>query len=160
MTEISSLQQTVAAAQEAFDRTGEQHARSRKHLTRLIGIVEENLSEKQAALTQNQAQRERIVREHGQLRHMLDALEMAVEAGPREDRASIPALAEAGMESGAHPGSGMGPVSLDPAANDIEPARGGGGNPEQLRAGLRRVIKGKRAQAPEAGKPEEPAPVN
>ena len=104
MTEISSLQQTVAAAQEAFDRIGEQHARSRKRLTSLINIVEENLREKRVALAQNQARRERMVREYGQLRHMLHALVMTVEVGPREGLAAIPAPAEAGMETGAHPG--------------------------------------------------------
>ncbi len=160
MTEISSLQQTVAAAQEAFDRIGEQHARSRKHLTSLINIVEENLREKRVALAQNQARRERMVREYGQLRHMLHALVMTVEVGPREGLAAIPAPAEAGMETGAHPGARVGPVSLDPAANDAGPARNGGGDSENLRAGLKRVIKKKRAQAAKAGKPEEPAPVN
>ncbi len=156
MNDISSLQQTVAAAQEAFARTGEQHARSRKHLTSLINIVEENLREKRVALAQNEAQRERMIREYGQLRHMLHALVMTVEARPREGLASIPAPAEAGME----PGARMGPVSLDPAANDAGPARNGGDDSEQLRAGLRRVIKKKRAQAAKADKPEEPAPAD
>ncbi len=54
----------------------------------------------------------------------------------------------------------MGPVSLDPAANDAGPARNGGGDSENLRAGLKRVIKKKRAQAAKAGKPEEPVPAN
>ncbi len=160
MTEILSLQQTVAAAQEAFDRTGEQHARSRKHLASLINIVEENLREKRVALGQNQAQRERMVREYGQLRHMLHALVMTVEVGPREGLAAIPSPAEAGMETGAYPGSRMGPVSLEPAANDIGPARNGGDDSEQLRAGLKRVIKKKRAQAAKAREPKEPAPAN
>ncbi len=160
MTDISSLQQTVAAAQQAFDRTGEQHALSRRHLTSLIHIVEENLREARVALAQNQAQRERMVREYGQLRHMLHALVMTVEVGPREGLAAIPAPAQAGMEPGAHPGARMGPVSLDPAANDAGPARNGGGDSENLRAGLKRVIKKKRAQAAKAGKPEEPAPAN
>ncbi len=172
MTDISSLQQTVAAAQEAFERTGEQHARSRKHLTSLIAIVEENLREKRVALAQNEAQRERMVREYGQLRHMLHALAMTVEAGTPKDLASIPAPAEAGMEPGAgmehgagmepgaHPGSRMGPVYLDPVANDAGPARSSGADSEQLRAGLKRVIKKKRAQADKVDKPEEPAPAN
>ncbi len=170
MTEILSLQQTVAAAQEAFDRTGEQHARSRKHLASLINIVEENLREKRVALGQNQAQRERMVREYGQLRHMLHALVMTVEVGPRDGLAAIPGPAEAGMETGAYPGSHMGPVPLDPAANDAGPAgnggdengpaRNGGDDSENLRAGLKRVINKKRAQAAKAGKPKEPAPAN
>ncbi len=166
MTDISSLQQTVAAAQEAFDRTGEQHARSRKHLTSLISIVEENLREKRIALAQNEAQRERMVREYGQLRHMLHALVMTVEVGPREGLAAIPGPAEAGMEPGAgmehgaHPGSRMGPVYPDPVANDAGPARNSGADAEQLRAGLKRVIKKKRPQAAAADKPEEPAPAD
>jgi hypothetical protein len=160
MTDISSLQQTVAAAQEAFDRTGEQHARSRKHLTSLINIVEENLREKRVALAQNEAQRERMVREYGQLRHMLHALVMAVEVGPRDGLAAIAAPAQAGMEPGAHPGSRMGPVFLDPAANDAGAARNGEDDSEQLRAGLKRVIKKKRAQAAKAREPKEPAPAN
>ena len=170
MTDISSLQQTIAAAQEAFDRTGEQHARSRKHLTSLINIVEENLRAKRAALAQSAAQREHRVREYGQLRHMLHALVMTVEVGPRDGLASNPAPDGGRMEPGAHPGSRMGPVPLDPAANDIGrarngedengPARNGGDDSEQLRAGLKRVIKKKRAQARTADKPEEPAPAN
>jgi len=169
MTDISSLQQTVAAAQEAFDRTGEQHARSRKHLTGLINIVEENLREKRVALGQNEAQRERMTREYGQLRHMLHALVMTVEVGPREGLASIPAPAQAGMEPGARPGSRLGPVPLDPAANDAGPARNGadengpardgGGDPEKLRAGLKRMIEKKRARAAQADNTKEPAPV-
>lgn len=169
MTDISSLQQTVAAAQEAFERTGEQHVRSRKHLTSLIAIVEENLREKRVALAQNEAQRERMIREYGQLRHMLHALVMAVEVGPRESLASIPAPAGAGMEPGARPESRRGPVPLDPAANDagaarkgedaIRPTRDGGCDPEKLRAGLKRVIKKKRAQAAQADEPKEPAPA-
>ena len=79
------------------------------------------------------------------------------EVGPREDLASIPAPAEAGMEPGAHPGSRIGPVYLDPVANDAGPARNSGADSEQLRAGLKRVIKKKRAQA---DKPEEPAPAD
>ena len=160
MTDISSLQQTVAAAQEAFERTGEQYARSRKHLTSLINIVEENLREKRVALAQNEAQRARMVREFGQLGHMLHALVMTVEAGPREGLAAIPAPPQAGMEPGAHLESRVGPVSLDPAANDAGPAPNGGGDSEQLRAGLKRVIKRKRAQAAKAREPEEPAPAN
>ncbi len=160
MTDISSLQQTIAAAQEAFDRTGEQHARSRKHLTSPINIVEENLRAKRAALAQSAAQREHRVREYGQLRHMLHALVMTVEVGPRDGLASNPAPAGGRMEPGAHPGSRMGPVPLDPAANDIGRARNGGDDSEQLRAGLKRVIKKKRAQARTADKPEEPAPAN
>jgi hypothetical protein len=170
MTDISSLQQTVAAAQAAFDRTGEQHARSRKHLTSLINIVEENLREKRVALAQNQAQRERMAREYGQLRHMLHALVMTVEVGPREGLAAVPTPGDAGMETGARPGSRMGPVPLNPAANDAEPARNGedengpardgGDDSERLRAGLKRVIKRKRARTSTADKPEEPAPAN
>ncbi len=165
MIDISSLQQTVAAAQEAFDRTGEQHVRSRKHLTSLINIVEENLREKRVALAQNEVQRERMVREYGQLRHMLHALVMTVEVGPREGLAAIPAPAEAGVELGAR----MGPVPLDPAndagpgrngEDENGPARNGGDDSKQLRAGLKRVIKKKRARTSTADKPEEPAPAN
>ncbi len=170
MTDISSLQLTVAAAQEAFARTSEQHARSRKHLTGLINIVEENLREKRVALAQNEAQRERMIREFGQLRRMLHALVMTVEVGPREGLAAVPTPGEAGMETGARPGSRMGPVPLNPAANDAEPARNGedengparngGDDSEKLRAGLKRVIKKKRARTSTADKPEEPAPAN
>ena len=169
MTEISSLQQTVAIAQDAFARTGEQHARSRKHLTGLINIVEENLREKRVALGQNETQRERMIREYGQLRHMLYALVMTVEVGPCEGLASIPAPARAGMEPGARPGPRMGPVPLDPAANDAGPARNGedgngpardgGGDPEKLRAGLKRMIEKKRARASQADNTKEPTPV-
>ena len=173
MTEIMSLQQTVAAAQEAFDRAGEQHARSRKHLTSLINIVEENLREKRVALAQNEAQRERMVREFGQLRDLLHALVMTAEVDPREGLAAIPTPRQAGVETGALPGSRpeshMRPVPLDPAANDAGPAgngedengaaRNGGGDSANLRAGLKRVINKKRAQVAKAGKPEEPAPA-
>ncbi len=111
-----------------------------------------------------------MVREYGQLRHMLHALVMAVEVGPRDGLAAIAGPAEAGMETGAYPGSHMGPVPLEPAANDAGPAgnggdengpaRNGGDDSENLRAGLKRVINKKRAQAAKAGKPKEPAPAN
>ncbi len=180
MTDISSLQQTVEAAQEAFDRTSEQHARSRKHLASLINIVEENLREKRVALAQSEAQRERMVREYGQLRHMLHALVMAVEVGPREGLAAVPAPAGAGVEAGSHmvpvP---LDPVPLDPAANDAGPVgnggnengvtwnggdengvtRNGGDYSENLRAGLKRAINKKRARTAKDGKPKAPAPV-
>ncbi len=166
MIDTSNLQQTVAAAQQAFARTSEEHVRSRKNLAGLVNIVEESLREKRDALAQNEAERERMIRDYGHLRHMLHALVMTVEVGPREDLASIPAPAEAGME----PGARMGPVSLDPAANDTGPAGNGGGengparkggdDSENLRAGLKRVINKKRAQAAKADKPEEPAPAN
>ena len=175
MTDISSLKQTIATAQEAFARTGEQHVRSRKHLTSLINIVEENLREKRVALAQNEAQRERMIREYGQLRHMLHALVMTVEVGPREGLACIPVSAGAGiepgadMEPGARPESRMGPVPPDPAANDAgparngedenRPARDGGEDPEKLRAGFKRMIEKKRAPASQADEPKEPAPV-
>ncbi len=156
MTDIPSLQHTVATAQEAFARTSEQHARSRKHLSSLIKVVEENLREKGVALAQNEAQRERVIRECGQLRRILHALVMTVEARPREGLASIPAQAEAGMETGVH----MSPVPLDPGPNDAGPAANGGDDSEDLRAGLKRMIKKKRTQPPKDRKPKEPAPTN
>ncbi|MCH8998557.1 MAG: hypothetical protein IID48_09915 [Proteobacteria bacterium] len=177
MTDISSLEETVAAAQEAFGRTGEQHLRSRKHLTSLIDIVEENLREKRVALAQSETQRERMIREYGKLRHMLHDLVMTVEVGPRKGPVSIAERAGAGMELGVgmEPEAGMepesrpesrkgpvplDPVPLDPAANDAGPARDGGCDPEKLRAGLKRVIKKRRAQAFPADKPKEPAPAS
>ena len=158
MTDISNLEQTVTAAQEAFERTGEQHVRSRKHLTSLINIVEENLREKRVALAQSETQRERMIREYGQLRHMLHGLVMTVEVGPRKGPASIAERAgagmelgagiepetgmepEAGMEPGARPESRMGPVPLDlapldPAANDAGPGRDGEDENESDRDG-------------------------
>ncbi len=186
MTDISNLEQTVTAAQEAFDRTGEQHARSRKHLTSLINIVEANLREKRVALAQGETQRERMIREYGQLQHMLHDLVMTVEVGPSKGLVSIAERAgagmelgagmepEAGMEPGARPEPRMGPVPLDlapldPAANDAGPGRDGedengsdrdgGCDPDKLRAGFKRVIKKKRTQDSPAGKPKEPAPA-
>ena len=156
MTDIPSLQHTVATAQEAFARTSEQHARSRKHLSSLIKVVEENLREKRVALAQNEAQRERVIRECGQLRRILHALVMTVEARPREGLASIPALAEAGMETGVR----VSPVPLDPGPNDAGPAANGGDDSEDLRAGLKRMIKKKRTQASKGRKPKEPPPTN
>ena len=156
MTDIPSLQHTVATAQEAFARTGEQHARSRKHLSSLIKVVEENLREKGVALAQNEAQRERVIRECGQLRRILHALVMTVEGRPREGRASISAPAKAGRETEVR----MSPVPLDPAANDAGPAGNGADDSEDLRAGLKRMIKKKRTQASKGRKPKEPAPTN
>ena len=156
MTDISSLQQAVATAQEAFARTDEQHARSRKHMSSLINVVEENLREMRVALAQNEAQRERVIRECGQLQGILHALVMTVEAGPREGLASISALAKVGKETGVR----MSPVPLDLAANDAGPAGNGGDDSEELRAGLKRMIKKKRAQVSKDRKPKEPAPTN
>lgn len=176
MIDTSNLQQTVAAAQQAFARTGEEHVRSRKNLAGLINIVEESLREKRGALAQNEAERERMIRDYGHLRHMLHALVKAIEIGPRKGLVSLPAPAEAGVKAGARmslvprdlvpaeagtdTGARIRLVPQDPVANGAGPERTGGEGSPELRAGLKRLIKKKRAQASKAGKPEKPAPTD
>ncbi len=176
MINTSNLQQTVAAAQQAFARTGEEHVRSRKNLAGLINIVEESLREKRDALAQNEAERERMIRDYGHLRHMLHALVKAIEIGPRKGLVSLPAPAEAGVKTGARmslvprdlvpnetgtdTGARMRLVPQDPAANDAGLERTGGDDSQELRAGLKRLIKKKRAQASKTDTPEKPAPTD
>ena len=176
MIDTSNLQQTVAAAQQAFARTGEEHVRSRKNLAGLINIVEESLREKRDALAQNEAERERMIRDYGHLRHMLHALVKAIEIGPRKGLVSLPAPAEAGVKTGAHmslvprdlvpteagtdTGARIRLVPQDPVANDAGPDRTGGNGSHELRAGMKHLIKKNRAQVSKASKPEEPAPTN
>lgn len=181
MIDTSNLQQTVAAAQQAFARTGEEHVRSRKNLAGLINIVEENLREKRVALAQNETERERMIRDYGHLRHMLHALVKAIEIGPRKGLVSLPAPAEAGVktgtrislvpqdlvpqdlvpaEAGTDTGARIRLVPQDPVANGAGPERTVGEGSPELRAGLKRLIKKKRAQASKAGKPEKPAPTD
>ncbi len=156
MSDISHLIQSVEAGREGHIRATEQQSRSRKHLKSLIDILEENLREKRIELSQNEIQRESMVREYGQLRDMQHALVMAVLVGGAaglDDRA-----ARSGAEAA---GTHMGAVALDTAANDAarspdgpsengsgengsgkkESARNGMDDSSDLRTGLRHIIK-------------------
>jgi hypothetical protein len=140
--------------------------RSRKHLLSLVTILEENVREKRVELSQNQVQRERMVQEYEQLRHMQDALVMAVEVGRTDGLGSLAAESGAMLEAGLR----KRPVALDPVANDDAPSqngssengssKNGGDESEDVRTGLRRVIKKTRSQIAKAGETEEPAPAN
>ena len=81
MSDIANLRETVEAARAAYERASEQHARSRKHALSLIHIVEQQLRDMRIELSQNGVRHERMTREYGQLRQMLHALVMTVEAG-------------------------------------------------------------------------------
>ena len=176
MSDIASLQEAVETARAAYARASEQHARSRKHALSLIHIVEEQLRDKRIELSQNDVQCERMTREYGQLRQMLHALVMTVEVGAAGTPGTGPSAIEA-RPNGAPP---LAPVAVaheprEPAAeaardpkSRLKRAQAGaakaGAGAEELRAGLKRMLKKKRAPAAEletaqADGTEAPAPA-
>ncbi len=176
MSDIANLQEAVETARVAYARASEQHARSRKHALSLIHIVEEQLRDKRIELSQNDIQRERMTREYGQLRQMLHALVMTVEVGETGTSRNDPAAIEA-RPNGATPLAPVAVVSeprepASEAARDPKaqhsPAKAGvakvGAGAEELRAGLKRMLKKKRIPATEletvqAEGTEAPAPA-
>ncbi len=176
MNDLSNLMQTVEAAREGHIRATDQQSRSRKHLTSLINILEENLREKRVELSQNEIQRERMVREYEQLRDMQHALVMAVEIGRADGLGDLAANSGAEMAAGTHMGPvALDTVALDTAANDAAPrpdgpsgngsgetesARNGEDDSSALRTGLRRVIKKTRSPRAKADEHGETAPAS
>ncbi len=165
MSDIADLQEAVETARAAYARASEQHARSRKHALSLIHIVEGQLRDKRIELSQNDIQRERMARECGQLRQMLHALVMAVEVGA----AGTPGTGPTAIEVRPNGVTPLAPVAVgepkEPAAaRDPKPRREpaqaeaakAGAGAEELRAGLKRMLKKKRVQADGT---EAPAPV-
>ncbi len=181
MSDISHLVQSVEAGREGHIRATDQKSRSRKHLKSLIDILEENLREKRIELWQNEIQRERMVREYGQLRDMQHSLVMAVLVGRADGLDDLEA--RSGAEAA---GTHIEAVALDTAANDAarspdgasengsgetgsgenrsgengsgenesgekESARNGVDNSSDLRTGLRRIIKKTHAPRTTAG---------
>ena len=180
MSDITNLQDAVETARAAYTRASEQHARSRKHALSLIHIVEQQLRDKRIELSQNDIQRERMTREYGQLRQMLHALVMAVEVGaagtPRIDPTAIEAppngvlpLApvavvsepkEPAAESVRNPKSRHKRAQAGAAAGAVKAGAGA----EELRAGLKRMLKKKQTPAAglgtvQADETEAPAPA-
>ncbi len=121
MSDISNLIQSVEAGQEGHIRATEQQSRSRKHLTSVIDILEENLREIRVELSQNEIQREGLVRKYEQLRDMQHSLTMAAEVGRADGLGDLAARSGAEMAAGTH----MGPVALDTATNDAAPSPDG-----------------------------------
>ena len=176
MSDMSSLIKAVEAGQKGHTRATEQQSRSRKHLTSLIRIIEKTLDEMRAELSQNEIQRERMVREYEQLGDMQHSLVMAVEVGGADG------LGDLAERSGAEtkPGADMRLVAPDTAANDAAPrpdgpskkgsgkkksARNGHGKSNGhdksngLRAGLGRLIEKTPSPHATADKPEQTAPA-
>ncbi len=118
---LSSLIQSAEAARESHIQAAEQQSRSRKHLTSLIDVNEENLREKRAEISQNEVQHERMVREYEQLRDIQNSLMMALEFGRADGIGDLAGLSSAEMAAGTH----MGPVALDTATNDAGPSPDG-----------------------------------
>ncbi len=165
MSEISVLIQSAEAARESHSRATDQQSRSRKHLTSLIDINEENLREKRVELSQNEIQRERMIREYEQLRDMQHSLMMAVEFGRVDGLGDLAAGSGAEMAA-----THMGPAALDTATNDDAPSpdgpsENGSGEKESdpngedemsdLRSGFQRVIRKSRSPRTKAGRHEE-----
>ncbi len=173
MSDIANLQEAVETARTAYARASEQHARSRKHALNMIHIVEEQLRDKRIELSQIDVQRERMTQEYGQLRRMLHALVMTAEV----DAAGTPENDPTAIE--AQP-NGLAPVAVarepkEPTAEAArdpkswrKPAPAGAAKPgngaEELRAGLKRMLKKKQPPAAEldtlqADGAEAPAPA-
>jgi hypothetical protein len=155
MSDITNLERAVAAAREAYARASEQHARSRRHAMSLIGIVETQLREKRIALAQNEAERAGMTREYGQLRQMLHALVMTVEVGEGDRLWGAPAELVDGPDAGAR----AGPLAVATGPSDAGPEGNGADRADDLRAGLQRMLKNKRAQLAKARKPEAREPA-
>jgi hypothetical protein len=161
MSDIANLQEAVETARAAYARASEQHARSRKHALSLIHIVEEQLRDKRIELSQNDVQRERMTREYGQLRQMLHTLVMAVEVGA----AGIPGTGPTAIEAQPNGVLPLAPVAVasEPKAPAAETVRNpkprrkraqagaakAGAGAEELRAGLKRMLKKKQTPAAE-----------
>ncbi len=171
MSDMSNLIHSAEAAREGHIRATEQQSRSRKHLTSLIDILEENLREKRVELSQNEIQRERMIREYEQLRDIQHSLVMTAEVGRAGGLGNLAARSGAEMAAGTHPRQ----VPLDTAANDAAPspdgpsgngsgetesARNGEDDSSALRTGLRRVIKKTRSPRAKADEHGETAPAS
>ena len=160
MSDIANLQEAIENARTAYTRASEQHARSRKHALSLIHIVEEQLRDKRIELSQNDIQRERMTHEYGQLRQMLHALVMAVEVGSAETLGNEATAIEA-QPNRVTPLAPV-PVASEPSepatgsATDLthrrkprkaESMKTGDADAEEVRAGLKRMLKKKRTPA-------------
>ena len=154
MSDITNLQDAVETAHVAYARTSEQHARSRKHALSLIHIVEEQLRDKRIELSQNDVQRERMAREYGRLRQMLHTLVMAVEVGaaetPRNDPTAIAVqtngvtpLAPVAVANEPKLPAAVASPAPKPRRAQADAAVNGAGA-EELRVGLKRMLKKKR----------------
>ena len=168
MSDMPNLIQTVEAARDSHIRATEQQSRSRKHLTSVIDILEENLREIRVELSQNEIQREGLVRKYEQLRDMQHSLTMAAEVGRADGLGDLAARSGAEMAAGTH----MGPVALDTATNDDAPSpdgpsENGSGEKESDRngeddssdplTGFQRVIRKTRSPRTKAGGHKETA---
>ncbi len=171
MTDMSSLSQSVQAARESHIRATEQQLRSRRHLTDLIKILDENLREQRVELAQNETQRGHMIREYEELRDMQHSVVMAMEVGRADGLGDLAAQSGAEMAAGTH----MGPVALDTATNDDAPSPDGpsvngpgekesDGNGKDdlsdLRSGFQRVIGKTRSLRTKAGGHEETEPAS
>ncbi len=121
MSDMSSLIQSAEAALKSNGRATERQSRSRKHLISLIHIIDENLREKRVEPSQNETQRERLVRTYEQLRDMQHSLAMAAEVGRADGLGDLATRSGAEMAAGTH----MGPVALDTATIDDAPSPDG-----------------------------------
>ena len=161
MNEVSDLIQSAEAARESHIRATEQQSRSRKHLTSLIDIIEENLRVKRAEISQNAVQRERMVREYEQLRSVQNSLTMALEFGRADGPGDLAALSGAEITARTHRGP-VGPVTAtsDAGANPCGPGEDGSsekGSDESLEdflseshSGFQRVIRKARSSRTKA----------
>jgi hypothetical protein len=161
MSDIANLQEAVETARAAYARASEQHTRSRKHAMSLIHIIEEQVREKRIELSQNDVQRERMTREYGQLRQMLHALVMDVEVGGADDPQNVVTpLAPMPVPVANDPREPVFEVVAEEAAEIAKDTKSSrrkstkvengatGAGAEELRAGLKRMLKKRRA--PEA----------
>ncbi len=165
MSDIANLQEAVETARAAYARASEQHERARNHALSMIHIVEEQLRDKRIELSQIDVQRECMTQEYGQLRRMLHALVMTAEV----DAAGTPENDPTAIEARPNGGTTLAPVAE--AARDPKSwrkaAQGGAAKPgtgaEELRAGLKRMLKKKRIPAEletlQADATEAPAPA-
>ena len=161
MSEIQDIKRTVDTAQHVFARVSEQHDRSKKHLMSITHIIEERLHERRVQLAQNETERTRLGEEYAQLTQMLHALILTIHCGSERDGHNL--VPSPNVEARAGNSTVLVPVA--PAANDAAPSETVPvdpqykTSPEELRAGLKRVLKIQRAQKSKKPRPQDTTPA-
>lgn len=150
MSDIDELRQAVEAGKSAFSHMSEQRDRCRKHLVGLIRITEENLREKRVELAQSKIRHEHTTREYEQLSIMLHSLIVTVEGSGPYSTLETPATLEKNH------GPALALVSDDADA----PKDTDGVETEDVRTGLKRLLKKQRTRTPQANQGMESPPAS
>jgi len=160
MTDIAKLQEAVETSRAAYARASEQRENSRKEVLSLAHMVEEQLRVKRIELSQIEVQHERVTEERGQIVQMLNTLSVTVEVGaagtPGDDPTAIEARPDevtplAPVAVASEPSEPATEAATDPnhrpTSCNADSVRAGAAGAEEVRAGLKRMLKKKRIPA-------------